>query len=128
MDHDEQERVARSWLEVQRHWWAYDRMLELLRNDPAGAFATLETIIDRAESDELLRDVGAGPLEDFVRMHGASFIERIEEHAARDRGWREALTQVWIPDGDDPLTQRLERIGCTQLRNRKPIDGDEGSD
>jgi hypothetical protein len=127
MDHDERERVARSWLEVQRHWWAFVRMDEFLRDDPAGAFAILETIIDQAQSGELLGDVGAGPLEDFVRKHGAVFIDRIEEHATRDRRWREALSGVWIPDGDDPLTQRLERIGCTQLRNRELVDDNEGS-
>ena len=127
MDTQDPNAIATAWLAVQRSWWAYDRLVTLVDKQPETALAVLESLVEQAESDDLLHDVGAGPLEDFVRAHGHRFVDRLEILAALDGRWRTAFRKVWIPDADDVLTHRLERLGCTQLRNRKAANDEDAA-
>lgn len=124
MESSEQTRLARAWLEVQRNWWAWDQFEKLVETEPRLAFAILGTLIDLADDEDLLGDIGAGPLEDFLRKHGSLFIDDLEHRAAADHRWRSALASVWLPAAGDATTLRLERLGCTLLTTRgEPGDG-----
>lgn len=127
MDAQDPKAIATAWLEFQRCSWAYDCLLALVDEEPDTALAVLGSLVEQAESDERLQEVGAGPLEDFVRAHGDKFVDRLETCARLDGRWRTALRSVWIPDGDDALTRRLEELGCVQLRNRKATREEEDS-
>lgn len=115
MQPDEELRVAHSWLEVQRHWWAWEQVHRLSEGDPHAAWSLLGTLVDLADSDELLGDIGAGPLEDFVRAHATQFIRELEMKAATDPRFRRLLSNVLIPSGNDEVSRRLVELGCQPL-------------
>ena len=75
-------RVARAWIEVQRNWWAFDEVQSAVEKQPRRAWRLLVHLADLASTTELARDLGCGPLEDFVRAHAPDYIERIEALAA----------------------------------------------
>jgi hypothetical protein len=114
MTPEEQLRVARSWLEVQRHGWAWERVEHLGEGDPHEAWSLLGVLVDLADSDELLADIGAGPLEDVLRAHGAELIDEIERKAAADPRFRRALAHTHVPVAD-PVSRRLIALGCQPL-------------
>jgi hypothetical protein len=60
----------------------------------------------------LIRDLGCGPLEDFVRLHAPAFIHQIEIRAADDDRFARALKYVWLPNAGDDVSQRLLALGC----------------
>ena len=70
--------IARSWLTVQRHWWAYEAVCHLCKSQPHEALGLVLELVNMADSSELLEDVGAGPLEDLLRAHGSKVIHQIE--------------------------------------------------
>lgn len=60
----------------------------------------------------MIRDLGCGPLEDFVRMHAPGYISQIESRAAEDVRFARALRHVQFPRGDDGVSRRLMALGC----------------
>ncbi len=109
--------VARAWVRVQRNWWAYGQVQAAVENHPRRAWALLGHLADLAASDELVDDLGAGPLEDFVQAHAPKFIGQIERRAVEHDRFRRALRSVRLPRGTDPVSRRLLALGC------RPIEG-----
>jgi hypothetical protein len=109
--------IARAWVRVQRNWWAYDEVQDAVENHPRRAWALLGLLADLAASDELVDDLGAGPLEDFVCAHAPKFIGQIERRAVEHDRFRRALHSVLLPRASDPVSRRLLALGC------RPFDG-----
>jgi len=97
---------------VQRHWWAWDTLNELCSSRPEDAWGAVLEILDLAENDERLGEIGAGPLEDLLRVHGEELIDRLESEVRANEKLRKALADVWLPDSDSPLTARFTGLGC----------------
>ena len=77
-------------------WWSVDLLL-------GGQFyaeeqrqrTLLDLLIERAQDDELLGAIGAGPLENFI-TNDDDRLAWIEQRAAGSDRFREALRNVWI--------------------------------
>jgi hypothetical protein len=110
--------LARAWVRVQKNWWAYDEVQDAVENHPRRAWALLGRLADLAASDELIDDLGAGPLEDFVQAHAAKFIGQIERRAVEHDRFRRALHSVRLPRASDSVSRRLLALGC------RPIEGE----
>jgi hypothetical protein len=70
----------------------------------------LKLISEIHEADYQMYDfVGAGPLEDFVRYYGESWIGRIEAEASSNPRFLRCLSHVWLSEGDlsKPVVDRL---------------------
>ena len=113
--------IARAWVVFQRNWWAHNQVVALCREHPKKAWALLQHLLVLANTKDLILDVGAGPLEDFIRAHASTYIKRIELLAANNVRFRKALRNVWIPAGKDDATMRLVKLGCMplELTNKK---------
>jgi hypothetical protein len=109
--------LARAWVRVQRNWWAYGEVQDAIENHPRRAWDLLGHLADLAASNELVDDLGAGPLEDFVRAHAPKFIRQIERRAVEHDRFRRALHSVRLPRASDPVSRRLLALGC------HPIEG-----
>jgi hypothetical protein len=55
----------------------------------------MEMILDLDGTDTILSNLGAGPLEDLLVVHGDKFIDRVELLARQDRQFRKSLGIVW---------------------------------
>jgi hypothetical protein len=106
------QRVARGWTEVQRNWWAFDEVQSAVKKQPRRAWRLLVYLADLANTEELARDLGCGPLEDFVRAHAPDYIERIEALAARNDNFRRALRAMNFPRGAIPCRSASSLLGA----------------
>ena len=101
-----------AWLNVQRNWWATEALHEHLKRQSEQAWPILLALLEAADSAELLEDIGAGPLEDFLRDHGAKVIDTVEAEAERNEKLMRALSNVWLSHSKDVTTTRLVALGC----------------
>lgn len=93
--------------------WAADGWPVLLAHDAERAWRVLLLLVERAP-DDVLGQVGAGPLEDFVNEHAPEFIDRIEERARRDPRFRAAMAGAWLSRGALPadVEERVARASA----------------
>jgi hypothetical protein len=59
------------------------------------AWSHILSLIEHAQSEDTLKLIGAGPLEDLLRDHADEFIERVESKAASDPKFKIGLSNVW---------------------------------
>ena len=102
---------------VQSNWWAVDAVNETCQRKPKQAWPLIQGLLRLATTEGLIQDLGAGPLEDFIRAHGEQYIDKIEALAVRRRRFRKALRVVWIRELNKDLTRRLVALGCQELDN-----------
>lgn len=77
------------------HFWAYNEMVHLMRDDPDAAWWITVELVARASDDATLGYVAAGPLEDLLCQHPYVIIDRVEGRARQDARFRKALAGVW---------------------------------
>ena len=117
MNPPDRERLVNAWLTYQKNWWAFEALMKLWRESPDEALDVIINLARSADDDELVEAVGAGPLEDLIREHGASMIDAIETRAKSDLRFRQALSHVWIAkeDATSFVGQRYIALGCTPV-------------
>jgi hypothetical protein len=74
----------------------------------------LVKLVDHAPSDDVLGNVGAGPLEDFIDGDDDR-VRWIEEQAASSPKFRTALAKVWIWSEPAWVFERVERAAGVPL-------------
>jgi hypothetical protein len=68
----------------------------LVRHDPDRCWELTCLLVNKANSDEAIGFVAAGPLEDSLRKHGLAVIDRIEQASQQNVRLQTALSRVWI--------------------------------
>lgn len=74
---------------------AADQLMDIVLDDPSEAWRVTVALIDRADGEEELAAVAAGPLEDLIRDHAGAFADRIVAEAHANDRFRKALNYVW---------------------------------
>lgn len=120
MDSNQIESLANAWIamhlapqdseEYHRNFWAYDQLSELCHDDPDSCWVVIKAIRRLDSSDLILSNVAAGPLEDFLVVHGKSYIGRLEAEASTDPQLCELLAAVWKNDIEDAVWERVARL------------------
>jgi hypothetical protein len=71
------------------------RLDGLVRGEPETAWRIIQEMWSFDQSEFILANIAAGPVEDLLSKHGPQFIERIEQLARRDPVFRKLLGAVW---------------------------------
>ncbi len=92
----------------------YERLIdEPSRTDPRKAWAILNVLVDGVDDEELdggpMDFLGAGLVEDFVRLHGPEYLDELEEAARGSARWRRALRGAWGWSDPDEIDERVAR-------------------
>ncbi len=89
--------------------WAIDWMLDSFGRDPELDWQVIQWIAENSANRWSCAMLAAGPLEDLIGDHGATFISRLERHARTSPRWRFILSGVW-PQGqrDSDVWRRVE--------------------
>jgi hypothetical protein len=87
--------IAEGWIAAQEQWWAWEAMDRACRSEPELAWKLIATVLSRTESEKIVENLGAGPLEDLLANHGDKFIDRAESLASRDLKFRQCLSHTW---------------------------------
>ena len=126
MDGIESKKIARAWVKFQQNWWAWDRLDELCQKDPKSSWLVLTALLGMADGKELLEDIGAGPLEDFINYYASDFIDELESAAASNGTFLTALSYVQLRDPNHDLSDRLQALGCRVSSEGSKRDKGEG--
>lgn len=77
-------------------WLAFLKVGKMVESDPEQAWHFILHALSRAKNDEEIAYVAAGALEDFLRLHGLAFTDRVDEVWRRDEKMRCAISCVWL--------------------------------
>ena len=115
--------LAQAWIDFQKNWWAWDKLDELCRKDDQAAWPVLLKLVELAGSEDLLEDIGVGPLEDFVNYYAADYIDQLESAAAQSEALKKALSFLQIRQDSHKFSDRLAALGCKVSRDK--LSGEE---
>lgn len=90
--------------------WAWDALMEGVRDRPEEAWPVVLQSIEAAPRDDVLFAIAAGPLEDLVGRHADVLIDVIEAAARTSPKLRRALGGVWVAVPDTEIAERLARL------------------
>ena len=93
--------------------WAFDRLDDLVRDEPESAWRVIEHIRRLKPDDLILANLASGPLEDFIMRHGDEFIDRIESAARSDPQLKKLLGAVWRNDISSQVWGRIGKISSS---------------
>ena len=117
-------KLAKSWIFAQKlgmdssgykkHRWAVDELIDLADDKPEELRELVLEILKQDSSDEIVKMVGAGPLEDLMVNHGEKYIDRIEEQFLKSDVFKAAMKSVWLDGEDTSLSARFFKIAGTR--------------
>ena len=120
MDTTELMQISQAWIEYHhagdqadehhRDFWAYEKLSELTREAPETAWDLMVAILRQDQSDTIVANLAAGPMEDLLGMHGERFIQRIESMAKVDHLFYKLVTAIWQNEIPDGIWLRLKSI------------------
>jgi hypothetical protein len=127
------EEIAEAWCRYQTRphiagvedddpdWWAVELLMDSdFLSDEQRVCQTLTLLINQAPSEDVLRGVAAGPLENFVSDDEDRLIW-IERQAKNSARFREALRHAWLWHVPPDAFARLERAAAAELP--RPTEG-----
>ena len=74
--------------------------------NPAEALTLTFSLVNASESNKALAIVAADPLEDLLKDHGPTLIDRIEEESSKNDKLCLALSGVWGINPGHPVYER----------------------
>jgi hypothetical protein len=105
-------------------FWAWQEVDRIVRSgDLDLAWEITLLLLRKAETDEALGYVAAGPLEDIVDGYGDRALDRLEQACDNDSRLQFALSGIWLLP-DSPVLQRWQGLMTKYgFRNgsRKPL-------
>ena len=89
--------AAEAWITKREGNWTEDheKLAGLIHSNPDSALATIFAVMQMTDDDKLLGSLAAGPLEDFLGVHGEAYIDAVHALALEHRRLREVLDGVW---------------------------------
>lgn len=101
---------AESWLTRNANDWTDDdaRLLDLVHHNPDLALSVLFAIMQLTDDPKLLGQLGAGRMEDFLGIHGETYVDTIHTLALQHRRLREVLEHVWQGAMPKSVWHRIE--------------------
>ena len=98
--------------EAKSLFWAFDEMVDLVRDKPFDAFEVILEILRITDEERILANLAAGPLEELLVEHGPEMIERILALAKSDSDpkFRDLLQGVWGNSIEKVVWKQIERL------------------
>jgi hypothetical protein len=110
--------LARSWIEFTKAirgtsryeelFWSWEKLSDLVNDRPEAAWESILEILRIDQSAEVTDVLSAGPLENLLAKHGASFISRVEDEASRNPSFCQLLRGLWKNAITDEIWQRIQ--------------------
>jgi hypothetical protein len=110
--------IARGWVDMHlaangseahdTNFLAYTALDDLRHDDVERFWNIINEIRQLNDSDEILSNLSAGPLEDLLANSGREFIDRCEALAKTDDRFKLMLGMVWKNTIPDDIWKRIE--------------------
>lgn len=111
--------LAEYWATTPRPDWTDcdDRLYRWLRNEPDKGLATICAIAQITEDPETLSSLAAGPLEDFLCIHGEQVLLPICNLAREHDLFRDLLGGVWQLSMSKVFYQKIRAIAAGRIKS-----------
>ncbi|SFW69654.1 hypothetical protein SAMN02800691_3034 [Luteibacter sp. UNCMF366Tsu5.1] len=95
------------------NFWAYMALDEVRDRDLERYWEIINAIRRMDDSNYMLSNLAAGPLEDLLSSSGSAFIDRCESLAKTDERFKYMLGMVWKNNIPDDIWERV-RLASSQ--------------
>ena len=95
--------------EHDRHFWAFERVDDM-RSDAAQTWTFILAVLAADQSNRVLENLSAGPLEDYLVDHGAAVIDAVEREAGVNPSFARLLGGVWQNSMSADVWQRVQAV------------------
>lgn len=108
----EMREIAEAWLTKREGDWTddHERLAGLIHSAPDQALATMFGIMQMTDDQSVHGSLAAGPLEDFLGVHGEAYVDTIHTLALEHRRLREVLDGVWQGAMSKQVWHRIELL------------------
>jgi hypothetical protein len=96
----------------ENYFAAWERIDEIVENEPEIAWPLLLEIVDRA-AEGSLHIVGAGPLEDFLVAHSREYQDAISEQLRSNARFRRAFQMAYLYDLPEEIWRHFNSVLIT---------------
>lgn len=109
-DSSEVRELAEGWLTKQSGDWTADdeRLYGILHTEPDRALSVIFAAMQLTDDQYILGGLAAGPLEDFLGVHGETYLDIFHTLALEHRRLREVLDGVWQGAMPERVWHRIE--------------------
>lgn len=87
--------AAKGSAESEGTWYAVQMAFDLADDDPETLWRLILAILSKDQSNKVLENLSAGPMEDLLVKHGTLVITRVEQQAKADPAFARLLGGVW---------------------------------
>ena len=104
--------IAEAWLTKRRGDWTDDdeRLYSILHSEPDRALSVIFAAIQLTDDEQILGGLAAGPLEDFLGVHGEAYLDTVHTLALEHRRLREVLDGVWQGSMPNHVWHKIETL------------------
>jgi len=90
-------------------FWAWQEVQRMIKTDLTQGWSIVQLLLEKADSQEMLGYIAAGPLEDFVDIYGDAALDRIENASGTDERMQFALSGIWL-ERESPVLMRWRAL------------------
>jgi len=124
MDHSNLDTLSDAYLrDHHEDHWAWEEWQRIVKADLNAAWELTLLMLERAESDDRLGRVAAGPLEDLIDLHGHKALDLIEEECKKNSRLQAALSHVAVLFYYDEFDRWYALLCKYGLRQAPAIEG-----
>ena len=108
----ELQQLAEGWITKPEREWSSDddALYGILHREPDHALSVIFAIAQMTDDQKVLGGLAAGPLEDFLGVHGEAYLEVFHRLALEHRRLRDVLDGVWQGAMPKHVWHRIEML------------------
>jgi len=102
--------MAESWITKQLGVWTKDdeQLYGILHTEPDQALSVIFAAMQLSDDKQIHGSIAAGPLEDFLGIHGETYLDVFHTLALQHQRLREVLDGVWQGAMSKNVWHRIE--------------------
>ncbi len=89
---------------------AWEALNTLVSEQPQEAWEVILDILEEADSNDVIANLAAGPLEDLLSDHGETFIDEVEEKARQNPKFTQLILGVWEGGMSKEIWSRVKAL------------------
>ena len=95
--------------DYEANFWAFDAWFDM-QEDVDAVWWFVLAVVAKDQSNRVMEQTAAGPLENLLADHGEKVIDRVEREAKSNPNFARLLGGVWQSDTPPHLWQRVEAV------------------
>lgn len=107
--------LVKSWIEYnttrdKQFFWSWEKLNTIVHRSPDEAFEYILAISEATTDQEIIENLGQGPLEDFLMLYGPDYIDEIEAKARQVPSFLRVIKCVWQNRIDPAVWEKIAAV------------------